>query len=1037
MVQARTENNQIKVGVQQTSNITKVSVTDTNASNPVSAANNKAHIYERQAYQHSETAKTYADKAKQSAENSANSALQAEESANLILNDKGFIETTQSLKNINTVANNIDDVDYVANNAEKIEQIVEDLQNLGDTTNINIVATNIGSVNTTAENIEAVKTVSNSADNVNVVANNLTNINYVAENIEDIQTVEENKNLVLEKVEEAKGYSATASSQAVIATEQATKASQMANSASSSASGASNSASSALSSANTATEKANIAITNAEIAITNAEIATTQASNALSSAKNAKTSETNALTYQNNANSSANTASQKANEASQSANSSLASSNNSKIWAEGTDEEVQALGGEHSSKRWAELGGGVDIESKVSKSGDTMTGTLNFSANVDTADIRQVTTFNDVTIGEIPQNNYYNGFKTVDSQGKEFANVNCSYKTNGRVGSNFYVTRSDSGKSVSGDLGVAIDLGGESAYGYAPSPTEDSNTNHIATTEWCNKKFLSANKSCHELFDIVQKDHILSYEETQGYELLGNYVYKTAIAGSRYGYPDFYNKCLEEKTAGTATQVTLGENTVTMYINTNGHQFFDIADKEAIDAFYNATGTAWFYGVDTASERILLPRYDYVELSTKDRVPVVGNGMSMGLTNGTDDFAWGRSSSNTMYANRSLLGSSVGTKMTSDAPILDDISIGLITDPEYSGVEADLSSYLSKKYYYMVVGNTSVESATTEIIDVTTTENDTLPLFHNFWSKEDMTTTGCYVNASLGSWLSGNVYTTAYNTLVRKLGTGNVKTISEAYTDYDFVVNADDMTFRLPKKNGLPNGDRVLVEKKEPTEADPTWYNLYSDGWCEQGGKGVTTATSGGAQNVLLKSFADTNYTLSLTRYGSVTQVVRIISKEINCFYVSNANTPNGDLDWEAKGYADIESTEVNLYYKVANAVQNLELLDVAGVTAGLNTKISKAECPRYVVEVSDKSLLPSWYVVYNDGWCEQGGDNNVSELVFLKEFADTNYIIFKNVYSNSSNALSAGNSNFYDKTTTGAKTGSIKGCWLAMGYIN
>ena len=557
MVQARTENNQIRVGVQQTSNITKVSATDTNASNPVSAANNKAHIYERQAYQHSETARTYADKAKQSAENSANSALRAEESANLILNDKGFIETTQSLKNINTVANNIDDVDYVANNAEKIEQIVEDLQNLGDTTNINIVATNINSVNTTAENIEAVKTVSDSAENVNVVVNNLTSINYVAENIEDIQTVEENKNLVLEKVEEAKGYSATASSQAVIATEQATKASQMANSASSSASGASSSASSALSSANTATEKANIAITNAEIAITNAEIATTQASNALSSAKNAKTSETNALTYQNNANSSANTASQKANEAIQSASNSLASSNNSKIWAEGTDEEVQALGGEHSSKRWAEIGGGVDIENKVSKSGDTMTGTLNFSANVDTADIRQVTTFNDVTIGEIPQKTYFNGFKSVDSQGKEFANVNCSYNTNGRMSSNFYVVRSDSGKSVSGALGVAIDLGGESAYGYAPNPTEDSNTNHIATTEWSNKKFLDKSHITSCLLKVPNK---INFQ-------LGNDG-ATLKAGSKFIVP---NKAgvFDEKTITSDMKITLGSSTGT-YVLTIG-----------------------------------------------------------------------------------------------------------------------------------------------------------------------------------------------------------------------------------------------------------------------------------------------------------------------------------------------------------------------------------------------------------------------------------------------------------------------------------
>ena len=26
------------------------------------------------------------------------------------------------------------------------------------------------------------------------------------------------------------------------------------------------------------------------------------------------------------------------------------------------------------------------------------------------------------------------------------------------------------------------------------------------------------------------------------------------------------------------------------------------------------------------------------------------------------------------------------------------------------------------------------------------------------------------------------------------------------------------------------------------------------------------------------------------------------------------------------------------------------------------------------IIEVSDPSLMPSWYRVYSDGWCEQGG---------------------------------------------------------------
>lgn len=64
-------------------------------------------------------------------------------------------------------------------------------------------------------------------------------------------------------------------------------------------------------------------------------------------AQQAQTSATNAAN-------SSNTSSQFAQESSLSAGQSLQYSNNSKIWSEGSDAEVQVLGGEHSAKGWAE-----------------------------------------------------------------------------------------------------------------------------------------------------------------------------------------------------------------------------------------------------------------------------------------------------------------------------------------------------------------------------------------------------------------------------------------------------------------------------------------------------------------------------------------------------------------------------------------------------------------------------------------------------------------------------------------------------------
>lgn len=57
---------------------------------------------------------------------------------------------------------------------------------------------------------------------------------------------------------------------------------------------------------------------------------------------------------------------------------------------------------------------------------------------------------------------------------------------------------------------------------------------------------------------------------------------------------------------------------------------------------------------------------------------------------------------------------------------------------------------------------------------------------------------------------------------------------------------------------------RVLVEKKVATNNDPTWYNLYSDGWCEQGG--IVNYTSDSLTTVdLSKTYTDTDYCIQIT----------------------------------------------------------------------------------------------------------------------------------------------------------------------------
>lgn len=95
------------------------------------------------------------------------------------------------------------------------------------------------------------------------------------------------------------------------------------------------------------------------------------------------------------------------------------------------------------------------LDDKVSKAGDTMSGRLHFASN-SIIDLRETFKFEDVILGTIPSETHFSGFQTFDSQDYEFANVLCSYNSDGRVGANFYVRKPISGGSVSGSMGVYI-----------------------------------------------------------------------------------------------------------------------------------------------------------------------------------------------------------------------------------------------------------------------------------------------------------------------------------------------------------------------------------------------------------------------------------------------------------------------------------------------------------------------------------------------------------------------------------------------------
>ena len=185
---------------------------------------------------------------------------------------------------------------------------------------------------------------------------------------------------------------------------------------------------------------------------------------------------------------------------------------------------------------------------------------------------------------------------------------------------------------------------------------------------------------------------------------------------------------------------------------------------------------------------------------------------------------------------------------------------------------------------------------------------------------------------SAGQWNGGTVYTTFYNTAVGNIGDdfakGKIVASTDTYTDYDLVVNTSQQTFRLPLLDGsediLSNkyDDLTLNSSGSTYTAPANGYMLFS---------GVSTANDG---FVMLGIEPDLWWQRQSTETGDYMSVsIPVLKNDVVRVYYQSLKTT--DLYFRfiyAQGNGD-------LYFKVANAVQNLDMLDAAQITNALTLK--------------------------------------------------------------------------------------------------
>ena len=160
------------------------------------------------------------------------------------------------------------------------------------------------------------------------------------------------------------------------------------------------------------------------------------------------------------------------------------------------------------------------------------------------------------------------------------------------------------------------------------------------------------------------------------------------------------------------------EDGITYKRTPDGFKIADETQQDAIRSLYETKGIAWIYVIDKANKRFKLPR-EKAEFATRypSTLPVAGNGIALGMTNGTEYFApmgyvGASNGPSTLNPTTSAYGTGVGHINSSPNYISKKFeSIGITEDATKSGIEAQVTGIQTerintnaKKYLYFYVG---------------------------------------------------------------------------------------------------------------------------------------------------------------------------------------------------------------------------------------------------------------------------------------------------------------------------------------------
>lgn len=239
-----------------------------------------------------------------------------------------------------------------------------------------------------------------------------------------------------------------------------------------------------------------------------------------------------------------------------------------------------------------------------------------------------------------------------------------------------------------------------------------------------------------------------------------------------------------------------------------------------------------------------------------------------------------------------------------------------------------------------------------------------------------------------------------------------------------YVIDTTNKTIRLPK---LVNYLKMANTTDGVTQAGAGLPNIYTEIATRkfQNGVGVIANVTGAGTFENDGYPAASNVYTAENRTSSYTLQKSTVDASVGNSIYGNSNT--------------VTPAHTTLFPWVCayNAAVPASTAQAAQFQAALSSKLDSDfgnSTKPYVTETYVNGT--SWYRIWSDGWCEQGGRITGTSITFLQSFVNTNYS-FSGVSINSNSGGAA--STVTNLTTTGCTYytyGNAGGMWQACGYI-